>query len=101
MTTKHTRAYVVDWEHLTRWDLISARAAALVAELPELGRINRRQIARFCARTRFASRPKWRMRMKPRGTACMRKRRRNSVPSSVMAPAEGRLGIDNPVVLHG
>ena len=29
-------------------------------------------------RVRLASRPKWRMRMKPRGTTCRRKRRRNS-----------------------
>lgn len=34
MTTNRTRAYVVDWQNLTRWDLKSARAAAFRAAHP-------------------------------------------------------------------
>jgi len=34
MTGNRTRAYVVDWQHLTRWDLKSARAAAFRAAHP-------------------------------------------------------------------
>lgn len=34
MTTNRTRAYVVDWRNLTRWDLKSARAAAFRAAHP-------------------------------------------------------------------
>ena len=43
-----------------------------------------RHRARVPRRVRLASRPKWRMRMKPRGTTCRKKRRRNSSTSSVM-----------------
>ena len=62
-------------------------------------------------RVRFASRPKWRMRMKPRGTTWRRKRRRNSsacerhdlhaVVVGVVLPAEADAAvavIDEPII---
>ncbi len=42
------------------------------------------QSGRQCARNRFARKPKYRILTKPLGSTCRKKRRKNSVPSSVI-----------------
>src|SRR2546427_8483875 len=60
---------------------------AVVAEISAASWSKRKQSGKSIARCRLARKPKLRMRVKPRGSRCKRKRRRNSSTGRVMSRA--------------
>ena len=65
-------------------ELLSGMVGGERAREPELSAIRRRHSGNRADRRRFANNPKKRMRTKPRGKTCSRKRRRNSSAARVI-----------------